>query len=302
MKPVSSSVRRAQPLLGTFVEIAASGAPRRDLDAAVSRAFEAVAAVHRLMSFHERDSDVSRLNRGAGARPVRVHPWTCEVLRVSLALHDASGGVFDIAVADTLQRLGLLPRVARDAPPIVGRRRPAPPVELLAQGRVRFTHPGVGIDLGGIAKGFAVDRAVETLRAAGIPQGLVNAGGDVAVFGPAAFAVHVRDPRRVGHTLARFEIRDEALASSGRAFDRPHGTPGMSIIDPRSRRTAAAVVGATVVAPSCVIADALTKPVILDGPAADPVLTRYGAKALLVRRSGEILVTYSWAREVHSAS
>lgn len=304
MKPASDSVRRAQPLLGTFVEIAASGAPRDGLHGAMGRAFETVAAVHRLMSFHERDSDVSRLNREAATRPVRVHPWTYEVLRLSSELYAASGGLFDIAVADELQRLGLLPRFEDGAPlPIASSRTLNEPVDLLPRHRVRFTHPAVKIDLGGIAKGFAVDRAVATLRACGVPQGLVNAGGDIAVFGPEAVAVQVRDPRHLSRTLLRIEVRNEAIASSANALDRSSDTLAMAtIIDPGTRRPAAAIHGATVRAPLCVLADALTKLVILAGQSAEPLLAKYDASALLVPRTGDTLVTQSWAEEMRPAS
>jgi thiamine biosynthesis lipoprotein len=304
MRPASDSVRRARPLLGTFVEIAASGAPRDDLHGAIGRAFETVAVVHRLMSFHDRDSDVSRLNREAATRPVRVHPWTYEVLRLSSDLYAASDGLFDIAVADELQRLGLLPRFDDAAPlPIASPRTPNEPVELLSHYRVRFTHPAVKIDLGGIAKGFAVDRAVATLRACGVPQGLVNAGGDVAVFGPAAVAVHVRDPRHPGRALLRVAIRDEAIASSANAFDRSSDTLGMAmIIDPGTRRPSTTIHGATVRAPLCVLADALTKVVILAGQSAETLLAKYDASALLVPRTGDMFVTQSWAEETRPAS
>ena len=137
MTPACDSVRRARPLLGTFVEISANGARSGDLQAAISGAFDAVADVHRLMSFHDRDSDVSRLNREAAIRPVAVHPWTYEVLHWSAELHAASHGLFDVAVADTLQRVGLLPggdggpsRVTSHGP------RPAA-VALLTRNRVR---------------------------------------------------------------------------------------------------------------------------------------------------------------------
>ena len=302
MKPASDSIRRAQPLLGTFVEIEASGAARGDLQAAISQAFETVADVHHLMSFHEPDSDVSRLNREAATRPVNVHPWTHQVLRLSSELYTASAGLFDIAVADELQRLGLLPRFEADTLPGDATRTPGQPVELLPERRVRFTRPDVQIDLGGIAKGFAVDRAVETLRARGVPQGLVNAGGDIAVYGPSPFTVHVRDPRHPGRTLLPIEIRNEAVASSGNAFDRPSDAPTMTIIDPATRRPATRICGATVRAPFCVLADALTKLVILAGQSAEALLAKYDASALLVPRTGDTLVTQSWAEEVRSAS
>jgi FAD:protein FMN transferase len=303
MRPASDSVRRARPLLGAFVEIAASGAPRDDLHGAIGRAFETVAVVHRLMSFHERDSDVSRLNREAATRPVRVHPWTYEVLRLSSELYAASDGLFDIAVANELQRLGLLPRLGDSVPqPVARTKTQNPPVELLSRDGVRFTHAAVKIDLGGIAKGFAVDRAVATLRACGVPQGLVNAGGDVAVFGPEAVAVHVRDPRQPGRTLLHVELRDEAIASSANAFDRSSDTLSMAIIiDPGTRRPATAMHGATVRAPLCVLADALTKLVILAGQSAETLLAKYDASALLVPRTGDMFVTQSWVEEMRPA-
>ena len=103
---ISDSVRRTQPLLGTFVEIAAAGADRDDLQQAIDKAFAAVAQVHRLMSFHDPHSDVSRLNREASTRAVPVHAWTYQ--------HRQSAGVFDVTVAPLLQQCGLLPRDAGD--------------------------------------------------------------------------------------------------------------------------------------------------------------------------------------------
>ena len=304
MRRVSSNVRRAQPLLGTFVEIAASGAPPDDLHAAIGQAFETMAVVHRLMSFHEPESDVSRLNREAATRPVRVHAWTHEVLRLSSELYATSDGLFDISVADELQRFGLLPCIDDSAPPpIDGAGIRNEPVELLPQHRVRFTRPDVRIDLGGIAKGFAADRAVATLRACGVPRGLVNAGGDVAVFGPEAVTVHVRDPRHFGRTLLHVEIRDEAIASSSNAGDQSSETSGMAaIVDPGTRRPATAIHSVTVRAPLCVLADALTKLVILAGQSAETLLAKYSASALLVPRTGDLLVTHSWAEEMRPAS
>ena len=88
------SVRRKQPLLGTFVEIAATGAAGGDLQQAVDDGFSAVAEVHRLMSFHDPESDVSRLNRDAFARAVPVHAWTYQVLETAIELNLLSAAEF----------------------------------------------------------------------------------------------------------------------------------------------------------------------------------------------------------------
>src|SRR5258707_6751597 len=173
------NIRRAKPLLGTFVEIQASGASRADVNAGIDTAFDAVAKVHRLMSFHAPDSDVSRLNQFASRHPVSVDPWTYEVLRIAIELRVRSRGAFDITIAPVLQALGLLPELgegSRDVP----QARTAHQVELLGDRLGRFSGPGIGIDLGGIAKGFAVDRALDALRGFGISNCLVKACGELA--------------------------------------------------------------------------------------------------------------------------
>jgi len=167
----SNSARRARALLGTFVEIEVAGAAPPAMQAAIDAAFAAVAEVHRLMSFHDGASDVGRLNRAAGRRPVAVHPWTYQVLQAAVELSQRSGGLFDVAVAPVLQDLGLLPSLSRRGAPSSSVREPATTaaIALRPDRAVRFHHPALRIDLGGIAKGFAVDRAVEVLRARGMP-------------------------------------------------------------------------------------------------------------------------------------
>ena len=292
MRPASSSARRARPLLGTFVEIAAGAAPSSAVDAAIDAAFQVVAQVHDLMSFHDPASDVGRLNHEARARAVTVHPWTHAVLRAALELQHVSAGVFDVAVAPVLQRMGRLPGPPRDLGHPAGA-DPDGAIELLSACRVRFRRPDVCIDLGGIAKGFAVDRALETLRERGLPRGLVNAGGDLAVFGATAEVVSIRDPRQPAAVLCQVALRNEAIASSGGGE--------AAIIDPR-RAAVAAIRGATARAPSCLLADALTKIVMVVGEDAGPVLARYGASALFMSARGEVHVTRDWSAGVRRAS
>ncbi|HLH92375.1 MAG TPA: FAD:protein FMN transferase [Xanthobacteraceae bacterium] len=292
----SASIRRACPLLGTFVDITAGAGPAcRDLPAAVDAAMAAVARVHRLMSFHDPASDVSRLNRGAAAGPVSVDPWTWRVLEAALDLNRRSSGAFDVTFAPVLQALGLLPPTGNGWPRAGG---PAPrdAIELLPDGDVRFHHPGTRIDLGGIAKGFAVDCAIEALRAHGAASGLVDAGGDIAAFGTAAQTIHLRDPRDPSLVLGAIAIRDEALASSGGRFD-PLASAAAAlpaVIDPQTRAPARTVCGASVRAPTCMLADALTKVVMIAGEAAGPLLEHFAAAALIVRPDDTILVTPTW--------
>jgi thiamine biosynthesis lipoprotein len=289
-----NSRRRARPLLGTLVEIALSGAAAASLDAAADAAFAAIAEVQRRMSFHDPESDVSRLNRAAAGSEIAVHPWTFRVLAAALDLHRRSRGLFDIAIAPALQARGLLPSTPGDAPLAVGTGSDA--IALAAPDRVRFRDPALRIDLGGIAKGFAVDRAVEVLVAAGVAGGVVNAGGDLAVFGAEAHRVELRDPRDPRALLGPLLLQDAALATSGVRFD-PWGGAAPApapIVDPRTRPLAPRCAAASVCAPSCMMADALTKVVTLAGEDAAAVLRHYGARALLVTSDGDLLVTADW--------
>jgi thiamine biosynthesis lipoprotein len=290
------SIRRARPLLGTFVEIDVSGARANRLQQAVDGAFDAVEKVHRLMSFHEPESDVSRLNREAFARAVAVDPWTHQVLRSALEFNRLSAGLFDITVGPLLQKWDLLPPSAGDPGPGMVGTNSADAIELLPSHCVRFTNASVRIDLGGIAKGFAVDRALDVLRDACPEGGLVNAGGDLAAFGARAQSVHIRDPHNVGRSLCLVELSNAALASSGRLFDLVRSAPGgvSAIFNPKTREPTRAIAGATVFAPSCMVADALTKVVMIGGEEATGLLEQCRASAFLVLEIGDVRISPDW--------
>jgi thiamine biosynthesis lipoprotein len=162
----------------------------------------------------------------------------------------------------------------------------------------------VKIDLGGIAKGFAVDRAVAALRRHGIAEGLVNAGGDLSVFGPRSHLIDIRDPRQPDRPLCRVALANAALASSASRFDpvRSHHALDSAVINPSTAMPARSVIGATICAPCCVVADALTKVVMNSAEAAGPMLEHYGADALFVSARGEVHMTADWKNEVHLAA
>jgi FAD:protein FMN transferase len=302
MVTASDRVRRARPLLGTFVEVEVTGPVRSGIDQAIDAAFEAVSSVHRLMSFHDPDSDVSRLNREAFGRPVGVNAWTFRVLESAVEMHRRSNGIFDVAVAPVLQSMGLLPRPSEDGPTTLQRTIDA--IDLLEGQMVRFRHSGIRIDLGGIAKGFAVDRALEVLRGSGaVSNALVNAGGDLAAFGKEPQLVHIRHPRDPRRLVCSVEVTNEALATTARRFDPFHSadTTGSAIIDPGSGRPADAIDGATVRAPSCMIADALTKVVMLAGTGAAGLLELCDASALLIS-ADDVQISPDWQHAVHLAA
>src|SRR5262249_10523273 len=238
--------------------------------------------------FHDHDSDVSRLNCEAHLKSTVVDAWTFAVLEAAVDLHRRSNGVFDIAVAPALQALGLLPRIGEVVAGSGGRSGEA--IELLPGHAVRFHSTDIVIDLGGIAKGFAVDRALAVLADFGMTSAIVNAGGDLAAFGSESQIVHVRHPRNPRQLVCSVKVRNEALASSARRLDlfRAADTTRTAVIDPATWRAPEIVDGATVCAPTCMIADALTKIVMIAGTDSSDLLSHYQASGLMIAADGSL--------------
>jgi FAD:protein FMN transferase len=268
-------VERARPLLGTLVAIRVYDLPEAAAHLAVDAAFAEIAAIHRAMSFHEADSDVSRLNREAFRRPVRVHAQTLAVLRLAQRVAEETDGSFDITTAAKLVAWRLLPPPSSCRPDPRANWRD---IELHDDSSVRFLRP-LWIDLGGIAKGYAVDRGIETLLANGARHCGVNAGGDLRVVGPKPERIWLRADARPGPFAALLELQDGSLASSG--MRRADGAPAAHV-DGLCRRPAGRDAFACVVAKSCAVADALTKPVLALGARCDAALQRLSATAHLL--------------------
>jgi thiamine biosynthesis lipoprotein len=289
----SNEVRRARPALGTFVEIAVAGLEDEAAHRAIDAAFAAVETVQQRMSFHDPQSMLSRINREAARRPVQVDAWTYSVLRAARLVYLQSAGVFDVTVAPRLQELGFLPG---ERPQPEGTQPATFADVLLLPGRVvRFTRADMCIDLGGIAKGYTVDRAIATLRRAGVRSGLVNAGGDLRVLGGAQ-QVAVRHPSMPQSAHFSLSPRNAAIATSANYFAErwKEGEVLAPIIDPQTGERTARVLSATVRARSAMLADALTKVVMLRGEEALPVLNFFHADAIIVSGIGEPKCTPRW--------
>jgi thiamine biosynthesis lipoprotein len=273
-------------LLGTFVEIQALGSDPTDLEDAIEAAFLAIAQVHRLMSFHDPDSDVSRMNRDACYKRAHIHPWTWRVLKSAQEFSRYTDGIFDVTMAGQLVKWNYLPRCGSHVA-----RGSWRDIILESTGRVRFRRPLL-IDFGGIAKGFAVDRAVDVLKRNRVMAGIVNAGGDLRVFGPASQSVHVRHPAEPRRAVGMVRLRKRAMATSGIYFARTKksGCCVSPMLNGRTGRATCDLVSVTVAAASCMTADALTKAVFVLRERAAPLLARYSADALLLEQNG----TPSW--------
>jgi len=271
------TMRRAQPWLGTLVEIAADGADRACVEAGIEAAFAAIARVHVALSGHEARSELVQLNRTAAQRPERVSADLATVLALALDVAARSEGVFDPTIGGEVAAWGFLPRHGERA------ERASWRDVRLFDGCVRFARPLV-LDFDGIAKGYAVDCAVAALAGAGVANACVNAGGDLRTLGPRGETVFVRTGGAQSVVMPLLRLQDAAVATSAYSGQRRSvgGRYATPLIDPRSRLPVMSTRTVSVVAPTCMLADALTKVVALRGMRAAGVLAAYGASATML--------------------
>lgn len=265
-------VRRARPWLGTIVEI---GVPVGN-DAVIELGFAEIARIHHLMSFHAEASDLAKLRAARPGELIALDPDTVSVLRIADRLNVVTGGLFNIAIGRQLVRNHFLPRMNIEH---LGRYDgDARDIDIIDDRHVRL-HRRTLVDLGGIAKGYAVDCAVAALQDAGVAQGVVNAGGDLRVFGHAAMPVEVR--MGDGRLSTSFPLKNCAVASSDN--QRTRRTVRGQIVTPHIGRGAKPIVAdhtVTVIASSCVMADAMTKVAMVDPALADRLLIEHDGQVV----------------------
>jgi thiamine biosynthesis lipoprotein len=272
-------------------------------DAALAeRAMDAVIAEMRrtdeLMSTYKPESQLSQVNAHAHERPVQVDADIITVVERGLEMSRLSGGAFDITYASVGYlydyRAHQRPTDAAIAAALPGVDYRQVVVDPEAR-TIRFLRKGVRIDLGGIAKGYAVDRSVERLREMGIRHAMVNAGGDTRLLGDRRgkpWIVGIRDPRSDGRVVTRLPLADEAISTSGdyeRYFEED-GVRYHHILEPGTGRPARAVRSATVLGANATLTDALsTTGFVLGVERGMEIVARLpGVEAVIVDAEGRI--------------
>jgi thiamine biosynthesis lipoprotein len=254
------------------------------------------------------DSELSKLNRASG-REVQVSPELCELAELAISAAEYSGGLFDPTIIgalesagydrsiDLIRRDGVRPAVSSIPPQVAGAGAEARAIRVDRRQRTVALPEGVRLDLGGIAKGWAVDRAAAML--VGLGPGLVNAGGDLRAWGDQpgsgeerGWLAAVDNPNQPGEDVAWLWVRESAVATSSTAARRWAG--GHHLIDPRTGRPAETdLVSVTVAAPAVTTAEVAAKVVLILGRAAGMawVEEQPGLEALAVTGSGQALAT-----------
>lgn len=279
---------RCQPALGTFVEIEASPseqASNSDNDKvliyAIDQAFAAVQTAQSCMSVFDSKSDLSQINQGKFFKQAgSIHPWLWQVLKLAKEIH-ALSPAFDPSATIALTLQGIRPQIDNTSEVHLGG---IDDVILLDDYRL-LTRSPVYLDLGGIAKGAAVDRAIDALKSHGVKSGSVNAGGDLRVFGARAHPIYIRRPSSPQNTICIGKLQDGALATSGDYFaSQSHDAhlPAGHLINPEYGRPIHTQKSFSVIAPLCAVADALTKVFAITGNAQHPAIRHFDAQAIEV--------------------
>jgi thiamine biosynthesis lipoprotein len=267
---------RCKPLLGTFVEISTEDGGH-SLHA-IERAFNVIEQIQWLMGFHDPDSELSQINARSYLEPIRIHPWTAEVLTIAKEIHIESQGIFNCGIGHRLVQAGLLPKHFSLNDQSFGDIEDLLFIEPnLVQSKLPLC-----LDLGGIAKGYAVDKAIEVLLTNDIPFGSVNAGGDMRLFGDEAQDIQIRNPSKPQELIQIGSMKVGAIATSSLCFAKRDADAKSYMVNPLNQEHIEFSESYSVIANECVYADALTKVVSISGNAQHPCLSHFSAQAIKI--------------------
>ena len=272
-------LKETRLIMGTYADISVYGSDRENAAQAIKEAFEEMERLDGLMSNYKSSSELSRINREASRAPTKCAPELLGVIEVSLDYSTLTEGAFDITVEPLVDKWGFYTGKVRvpnmdeikSILPAVSYKN----IDIQGQGDsklIAFRHPGTKIDLGGIGKGYAADKAVEVLKRRGITSALVNLGGNIYALGrppgASAWKIGVQHPRQRDFLLGYLELENKGVATSGdyERFFMIDGKRYSHIIDPRTGMPAQGLISVTVTADSAMEADALSTGAFILGP------------------------------------
>jgi len=268
-----SWMSREEAIMGTAIRVELWHEERAYGEEAMGAVMEEMHRIDRAMSPFKEESELSQLNRDAAQHSVPVSAEMFELIERSIEFSELSHGAFDITFASVGSlfdyRNGTRPSddgIAAALPAVDYRH-----IRLDRRGRtIRFARDGVRIDLGGIAKGHAVDNCVSLLRSRGVAHALVMAGGDSRVLGDKRgrpWVIGIQDPRRKDEMVARIPLVDAAISTSG-DYERYFEAGGVRyhhILDPKTGTSPSGVRSVTIIGPDATTTEGVSKSVFVKG-------------------------------------
>ena len=296
-------VRETRFFMDTVVEMQVV---HEEPETIMGEAFEAMLELEAKTDRFNPESDVSKINESAGKGPVQVDEEVMAIIKKGLEWGDKTDGLFTIAIAPLMDLWGfgydqepdlpdekqieaILPRISLDG------------IGVFPEENKIEIGEGMEIDLGGIAKGAVVDRGMEVLKENGVYGAFINAGGDIRVYGQkedrTSWRVGIRDPRvDERQHLEDFIVEAEkgAIVTSGdyERYFRVDGERFHHILDPRTGYPARGLRSATIIGPSCAVADVLSTAAFMMGENALNFVEEIPEyEGLFITDNGEILTT-----------
>lgn len=278
--------------MGTTLTVTAEGLGGRDLAGATEAALAEVARLEAALSTWRKDSAFSRLNAAEG-RPVALEPEWLALLDQAARQSRRTGGAFDPLLMPLLRAWGVRDGGRRPTTLALRDAREATGLRYLLldekAGTARLTHPRAGVEEGGFAKGYALDRAAAELRRGGASAGLLDFGGQLLAFGIAR-EVGVACPGDRQRAQFSLRLQDASLSMSGTS------ERGRHLLDPRTGRPAPAWGTVAVVAPTAFEADCLSTALFILGPRAGSTwAARHGVAACFLSHDGRVRMTPAFA-------
>jgi thiamine biosynthesis lipoprotein len=289
---------RAIDLMGTRVSVELWHDDESAGLALIEEVLDEYRRIDRAMSTYRDDSEISRVNREAATGAVPVGRELLGLIEVSLDLSRASDGAFDISYESVGYLYDFRARRRPDADAIAAAIGAVDYRQILVDadaGSLRFGRPGMRINLGGIAKGYAVEQGARILREAGVGHALLNAGGDSRVIGDRRgqpWIIGVRHPRLENEVVTRLALVDEAVSTSGdyERFFEENGRRYHHILNPATGEPTETLLSATVIGPDATLTDGLATTVFVQGAEAGlALIERYpDYEAIVVEPSGRL--------------
>jgi thiamine biosynthesis lipoprotein len=298
-------IARSRVTMGSLLTLTAWTADEPAALTAFEAVFDEFDRLDALMSVWKEGSDIVRLNEAAGRMPVPVHEDVRSVLQTAIQIGDWTDGKFDVtfaALADVWKFDHDQDNRVPSSADIAARLPLVDYSQIVvdhAAGTAFVRRAGMRVHVGGIGKGFAVDRGVRLLRSRGLSDFMIQSGGDMYIAGrhdERPWRVGIRDPRGPeGSTFATLEVTDVAVGTSGdyERFFIKDGRRYHHLLDPDTGQPARAIRSVTVIAPRAVVADALGTGVFVAGPQAGmKALERMeGVQAVIVTAANDVIVT-----------
>ncbi len=297
------TVQKTESIMGTDVTVTVVAESEKEGAAAIDAAMAEIRRFDEMMSLYKDASEITRVNLAAGKRPVNVSPEMIEAAEAAARISDLTNGAFDVTVG---------PLVVLWQMRLRDKQTPSDGELALARARVGYKNvvidkkastlylkkPGMIMDLGGVAKGYAADKAAEVLKKRGIDNGIVAIAGDIRAMGKrpdgTPWRIGVQHPREHDKTLAVLDLSDKSISTSGdyERFQIVKKKRYHHIIDPRTGKPSEGLISVTVVGDSGALVDPLTTALFIIGAEKGMALVKeLGCEAIFEDNTGRVTST-----------